>query len=123
MTIASAAARMPCTLARASSPVIHRDDPSRAATFPSRVAAIFTVTSGIPVRTCFANAAFCRAAAWARSGVITAIPARRRRAKPRPSTTGLGSVMAATTLATPKRSMARVQGGVRPWWSQGSSVT
>jgi hypothetical protein len=40
-----------------------------------------------------------------------------------PATSGLGSAMAATTRATPARMSASAQGGVRPKWLQGSSVT
>ena len=36
---------------------------------------------------------------------------------------GFGSRIAQTTRATPAATSASAQGGVRPWWLQGSSVT
>src|SRR5271167_2379037 len=42
---------------------------------------------------------------------------------PRPDTFSSGSSMPTTTRATPAAMMASLQGGVRPWWTQGSRVT
>ena len=42
---------------------------------------------------------------------------------PPPATSGLGSLIAATTRATPAWISASAHGGVRPWCEQGSSVT
>ena len=58
--IASAPARSRCTSARAASPLIHFDEPSRAAALPSSEAAIFSVTWGRPVRTWCSKARFSR---------------------------------------------------------------
>jgi len=44
----------------------------------------------------------------------TWMPAARNDAKPRPSTRGSGSLIAATTRATPESMIVWVQGGVRP---------
>ena len=49
--------------------------------------------------------------------------ARPHRSSPRPATRGSGSVRAATTRITPASSRASAQGGVRPWWAQGSRDT
>ena len=53
----------------------------------------------------------------------TSTPAFRNRAMPPPSTKGLGSPIPTTTRRTPASINACEQGGVRPKWSQGSSVT
>ena len=53
----------------------------------------------------------------------TAMPASRSVRMPWPPTSGLGSEQPTTTRATPAATSARLQGGVRPWWLQGSSVT
>ena len=42
---------------------------------------------------------------------------------PLPATMGFGSSEPTTTRAMPASRMASVQGGWRPWWQQGSSVT
>ena len=47
----------------------------------------------------------------------------RRRACPRPATSGLGSSMAETTRAIPAAITASAQGGDLPWCEHGSSVT
>ena len=51
------------------------------------------------------------------------MPASVQHAPALPATSGLGSRIAATTRATPASISASAQGGVRPWWLQGSSVT
>ena len=53
----------------------------------------------------------------------TSTPASRSRAMPAPATFGSGSASATTTRTTPAASSASAQGGVRPWWEQGSRVT
>ena len=53
-------------------------------------------------------------------------PRRRRRGGspgPRPAAFSLGSSEAITTRAIPASRIASTQGGWRPWWAQGSSVT
>ncbi len=57
------------------------------------------------------------------SPLATSMPAAASRASPCPATSGLGSRIAATTRATPAAINASAQGGVRPKWLQGSSVT
>ena len=54
---------------------------------------------------------------------LTAMPAAAMRRWPSPATCGLGSSSADTTRAMPAAMMASAQGGVRPWWEQGSKVT
>src|SRR6266478_4483970 len=57
---------------------------------------------------------------------VTAIPASRRAATPRPLTRGFGSVMQHTTLFTRASIKASVHGGVRlpsPRWQHGSRLT
>src|SRR3990167_4567583 len=51
------------------------------------------------------------------------MPVACRRCTPRPATRGLGSSVATTTLPTPAAIRASQQGGVRPWWEQGSRIT
>src|SRR5882724_1726300 len=71
-------------------------------------------------------AAFSIRAAEILGPTITAIPASRRAATPRPSTRGFGSVMQHTTLFTPASIKASVHGGVRlpfPRWQHGSRLT
>jgi ATP-dependent Lhr-like helicase len=113
-TTASAHARRRCTSARASSPVIHFEDPSRAAALPSRDEAIFRITNGLPVRTWVRKATFCRVASPPRRPSSTVSPASRSARNPLPSTIGFGSPVAAMTPSTPARIRARAQGGVRP---------
>ena len=57
------------------------------------------------------------------AGRTTSSPAERRRAKPSPSTSGLGSPAAATTAATPDATTASAHGGTAPWCEHGSSET
>ena len=63
------------------------------------------------------------ASGWAAGSTSTTTPAARSRATPWPLTSGLGSVCATTTRATPAAISASQHGGVRPWWLHGSSVT
>ena len=46
-----------------------------------------------------------------------------RKAAPPPVTLGLGLELAMTTRQIPEFNTATVQGGVLPWWLQGSRVT
>ena len=51
------------------------------------------------------------------------MPSSRRIPRPRPAAFGVGSSDATTTREIPAAAIASVQGGVRPWWQQGSSDT
>jgi len=62
-------------------------------------------------------------ASFCMSPASTVIPARRSASAPCPLTRGLGSWTANTTRAMRASIKALAQGGVRPWWLQGSSVT
>ena len=103
--------------------VIHFERPAAVAMRPSRVEAAFSSTNGRPRRAQERNRSFRRAASAARRPVSTATPARRRSARPRPATSGWGSRIAATTRAIPESRTSGAQGGVRPSWAHGSSVT
>ena len=107
---------------RAASPVIQRLVPSGAAVRASRLAAILRTTQGCPVVRCLRYGASCSATSSAATPTVTSMPAARSAASPRPATWGSGSSTPTTTRATPAATMASVQGGVRPWWAQGSSV-
>jgi len=120
---ASCRARSAWTARRASGPVIQRLSPAPVAMRPSRVVASFSVTSGSPASIRRKKPAFSARASAASRPSSTGMAASRRRARPRPSTRGSGSRMATTTRAMPAASSASQQGGVRPWWEQGSSVT
>ena len=71
--------------------VIHFESPAAVAMRPSRVEAAFSRTNGRPRLAQERKRSFRRAASAARRPVSTATPARRRSARPRPSTSGLGS--------------------------------
>lgn len=66
---------------------------------------------------------FSASHALRRKSSSTAMPAARSAAAPPPETFGFGSREPMTTRATFAAMRASVQGGVRPWWQQGSSVT
>ncbi len=53
----------------------------------------------------------------------TSTPSCRRASAPSPLTVGFGSIVPMTTRPTPAQSSDSVQGGVRPKWLHGSSVT
>ena len=53
----------------------------------------------------------------------TSMPSSRRMPRPRPDAFSVGSSEATTTRLMPAATIASVQGGVWPWWQQGSSVT
>eukprot|EP00197_Chlamydomonas_leiostraca_P002813 CAMPEP_0202857232 /NCGR_PEP_ID=MMETSP1391-20130828/255_1 /ASSEMBLY_ACC=CAM_ASM_000867 /TAXON_ID=1034604 /ORGANISM="Chlamydomonas leiostraca, Strain SAG 11-49" /LENGTH=185 /DNA_ID=CAMNT_0049536011 /DNA_START=56 /DNA_END=613 /DNA_ORIENTATION=- len=55
--------------------------------------------------------------------ITTSMPAAVSVAMPSDATSGLGSPTPTTTRDTPASTSARLQGGVRPWWLHGSSVT
>src|SRR5665647_2541506 len=118
--ITSARSRWACALACAE--VIQRLEPSVAATRPSNVNASLSVTNGRPVRTACAHTR-SSTSAWSASTLpTTSTPASRSRVAP-PAASGFGSSRPCTTLAIPFASNSSVQGGVRPVWLHGSSVT
>ena len=80
-------------------------------------------THGLPAERSFRYGALSLWACFSRTPLCTSRPVARSSASPPPATWGNGSAMAATTRATPAASKARVQGGVLPWWQQGSNVT
>ena len=102
--------------ARLCSPEIHFESPRRVATRPSREIAIFSVTSGRPVRACFRNGWLSSRAAAASSPAAnsTSTPPSRSIPGPRPEAFSLGSSEAITTRAIPASRIASVQGGWRP---------
>ncbi len=67
-------------------------------------------------------AAFSSSAASAPGPTSTARPAARSCSSP-PAASGFGSWVATTTRRIPAATMAGTQGGVFPWWTQGSRVT
>jgi hypothetical protein len=112
--------------ARAASPVIHWLAPLSSAVRPSSDTAAFSRTQGVPRRMRVKKPMLSSAACWRSapsSSSITVTPAARSRSLPCPATSGFGSAMALKTRAMPARASASQQGGVRPWWAQGSSVT
>ena len=121
--MAQARARQAWPSARAAGEVIHWLVPSGRAVKPSSEAATFSRTQGVPRVMRLTKPSFS-ASAWAwPNPTSTCTPAARSRAKPWPPTSGLGSLMLATTRAMPAASRASQQGPVRPWCEQGSSVT
>ena len=122
-TTASLSARSRATSARAASPVIHFDVPSRAADRPSRVAAYFQVTKGRPVRWAVSHpSSGPRATSAPSTPVTTSTPAAVRATAPPPAR-AVGSAQAMTTRHTPAAWIAAVHGPVRPVWWHGSRVT
>ncbi len=120
---ASWRARCRCTMRRASGPVIHWLSPVAVAIRPSKLLASFRVTIGRPSCTRFRKPAWARRASDCITPVVTVIPASRKMACPLPATRGSGSSSAVTTRATPALISDSAQGGVLPWWAQGSNVT
>ena len=129
MPVSSAPARLrqAWPSARAAGPVIHWLTPLCRAVAPSSEAATFMRTQGRPRSMRLKKPIFSSRVAWASGWVAgstsTTTPAARSRATPWPLTSGLGSVCATTTRATPAAISASQHGGVRPWWLHGSSVT
>ena len=122
-TMASLAARNSCTRRRAGSPVIKPPEPVLAAIYPSMVIANLSITNGRPVRRWCRYEASCSRTRSSSTPTCTAMPASRSRAMPVPATRWSGSCTPITTRATPAVMIASVQGGVRPKWLHGSSVT
>ncbi len=108
---------------RAASPVIQRDSPAAVAMRPSKDEANLAVTKGSPAVTQRMYCSLSSRAASASTPTVTSMPARRRLSRPPPLTRGLGSGMAVTQREIPAATTASVQGGVRPWWQQGSRET
>ena len=116
-------ARHACTSARAASPLIHACPPEAGAVRASRLMASFSRTKGRPRSKREKKPALSSRACGSNTPTDTSIPAARRRAMPAPATRGFGSTLQHTTRATPAASNASAQGGVRPVWLHGSSVT
>ena len=94
VTTAEARARSRCTSARARSPVIHLLVPSASAVRPSRLAPSLRVTHGRPVSMRRTKPRLISAASPASRPWAVAMPACSSRARPEPSTRGLGSRIA-----------------------------
>ncbi|MNP61140.1 hypothetical protein D3C76_1562940 [compost metagenome] len=90
---------------------------------PSRLAPSLTVTCGKAVRIRLKKPGLSASASALSRPKSVLMPASDNMRNPRPPTWGLGSTMAATTRVTPALISASAQGGVRPWWEQGSRVT
>ena len=120
---ASTSSRRRCTRPRDSGPVIQRESPRRVAMRPSRLAASFSETRGRPVSIQLRKPRCWKRQASSRTPTRSSTPARRSRAMPLPRTFGFGSRSPIHTRAMPASWTAAAQGGVRPWWLQGSSVT
>ena len=69
--------------------MIHVVLPERAAIWPSRVSAVFSVTKGRPVRIHLAKSSLSSWAAASCLPTVTSIPARRSCARPRPADGGI----------------------------------
>ena len=115
--------RQRITSARAASPVIHFDSPVRQAMRPSIVVATFAASNGRPVVIQWLKIRFRSAHSSASTPASTFTPAARNSASPCPACCGFGSVAPTTTCFSLAARIASVQGGVRPWVQQGSSVT
>ena len=124
-TTASRSARQWWARKRESSPEIHLESPVWVATLPSSDIADLKTTCGRPVRACLRKAWLRQRAraASSPSATTTSIPSSRRIPRPRPEAFSVGSSEATTTRASPASRIASVQGGVWPWWQQGSSET
>jgi hypothetical protein len=120
---AQARARQWWPSARAADPVIHWLRPLARAVLPSMLAATFRRTHGRPLVMRDTKPMLSSRASRSKSPVSTVTPAAASFLKPSPATRGFGSCIAATTRATPAPMRASAQGGVRPKWLQGSSVT
>ena len=108
---------------RASAPVIHCETPLLRAVLPSMLAATLSRSQGRPRVMRETKPILSSFASVASSPVAICMPAAASLAMPCPATSGFGSAIAATTRATPASISASAQGGVRPKWLQGSSVT
>ncbi len=123
VSTAPARARQAWPSARAASEVIHWLAPLSSAVLPSSEAAIFMRTQGVPRTMRLKKPMLSSRDSAAPGPTATSTPAARRRARPWPATSGLGSGREATTLPMPAATRASQQGPVRPWWAQGSRVT
>ena len=121
--MASWLARSQCPNLRARSPVIQRLWPVWVAMRPSRLVAVFSVNSGRPRPMRRKKPRLSRSASASATPVVTSTPWPRSRSIPFPAVRGSGSAVAITARATPAASNASQQGGVCPWWAQGSSET
>ena len=123
VSTAQLSARRMCTSARAASSVIHWLWPSERAVLPSSEAAHLRRRKGRPRSMRDRNPRLSSRASASNRPHSAAMPAAASMASPLPATCGLGSETAATTRETPAAIRAWAQGGVRPWWAQGSRVT
>ena len=123
INIASCSARITCARRRAFGPVIHRLSPFPVAMHPSKVVAIFKVTSGRPLVTREKKPSFISRAKSPITPTSTSIPASRNLVTPRPDTLGSGSSTATTQREIPASISLSAHGGVLPRWEQGSRLT
>src|SRR5712671_4287418 len=123
ISTASISSRSTCPSRRDSRPLTQRESPERVAILPSSVTAALSMTQGSFRVMNLNHISFAASQASRSTPTSTRRPAARRRRMPRPWTRGFGSTLPITTRRTPEASTASVHGGVRPWWSQGSSVT
>ena len=110
---------------RLSGEEIQRLSPVLVAMRPSSVAASLSSTNGRPRTTCDAEGGVltARARLVPPAGELDRDPGR---AQPREAPAvdlGVGVAVAHTTRAMPAAISASAQGGLRPWWLQGSSET
>jgi hypothetical protein len=121
--MASDSQRNLCAASRAAGEVSQRSSPGGVTMRPSSDSAILATTQGRR-RTIHQLKSRLRFAASAASRPCeTATPPARSSRRAAPAWAGLGSVAAKTTRPIFSRRMSPVQGGVRPWVEQGSSVT
>jgi diaminohydroxyphosphoribosylaminopyrimidine deaminase/5-amino-6-(5-phosphoribosylamino)uracil reductase len=108
------AARQAWPSARAGSDVIHWLAPFSSAVLPSSEAAIFSRTHGVLRIMRLKKPRLSSRDSAAPAPISTSMPAARRRSKPWPATSGLGSGSDATTRPMPAATSASQQGPVRP---------
>ena len=99
---AQLSARRICTSSRAASPVIQKLRPSKRAVLPSKLAAHLRRINGLPRSIRDRKPRLSSRACASSKPLSVRIPAASSMDKPLPATNGLGSVMAATTRATPE---------------------
>jgi hypothetical protein len=83
---------------------------------------VFSVTNGIRVRMYLKKTSLSSLHCASSTPVRVSMPLRFRAASPLPETTGLGSIVPMTTRAGFSFTRRSTQGGVLPWWEQGSRV-
>ena len=115
--------RSSCTSRREAGDDSQRSSLDPVAKAPSRLIAHLAITHGRPRSTKVRKGAVRRVASCSRRPTSTVSPARSSATMPPPATAGNGSRAAITTRLMPAAITASVQGGVLPWWQQGSSVT